>query len=521
MRIRSIIVGLAILGGAILIMALPWLLTTPNIGRADPEATLTPTQTVIGPETPTSPFAVAASDVRCSAEITTTDTEPTGNYTFTTAAPLANYLSQSLLNWEGAAPKRDDAFYPVRPDFYRLDNARVNYRYTVEAEPTRTNNYTLGIIVYEEVDGEYRQVTANVDTSTYKARITFEAQHVGPYFFKVYQISSQCSGSTYELYFKTPVAPTATPVGPTSTPQPTVPPAPGPSGFDQYEPNYDFDSATTIAPGQTYNLNFIPWANWSVDNDFFRIRIKPKLRLTCETSELDPGVDPNMIFFTGPSWDNSLMSNDDIALGNFNSRLSYYSTYEGYMYILVGQGNRMDPRDTENSAYKLRCTLEAPGTSTPTTPPPDKDPAPTARPTATPPSSPVATPTPPPTPTEAPTTTNLTFRLLTTPEPTTPTPTPTGFRTFRVVLYYDEDQNKELGAGEGVPGFYVRALSSKSGEQLAQGYTDEQGQLSFTVPTVDTVRVRIPLLGLDRMVNPDTPEVIVRIAPQSLPKTIP
>jgi hypothetical protein len=183
----------------------------------------------------------------------------------------------------------------------------------------------------------------------------------------------------------------------------------------------------------------------------------------------------------------------------------------------------MDPKDTDNSAYKLRCDLEAPGestTSTPTTPPPDKDPKPTSRPpTATPPSSPVATPTPPPT--ETPTTTDLTFRLVTTPAPTTPTPTPTGFRTFRIVLYYDENQDEELGAGEGVPGFYVRALSSESGEELAQGYTDEQGQLSFTVPTVDTVRVRVPLLGLDRMVTPDTPEVIVRIAPQSLPKTIP
>lgn len=519
MRIQSIIAGLAFLGGAILIMALPWLLTTPHIGRADLDATLTPTQTVIGPETPASPFAIVASDIKCSAEITTTDTQPTGNYTFTTAAPLANYLSQSLLDVVGAAPKTDAAVYPVRPDFYRLDNARVNYRYTVEAEPTRTNNYTLGIIVYEEVDGEYREVAKDVEAATYKARVTFEAQHVGPYFFKIFQVSAQCSGGTYELYFQSPVAPTATPVEPTVTPQPTVPPPPGPSGWDEYEPNDTFETATTIAPGMTYNLNFIPYGEWSVDNDFFRIRIKPGLRLTCQTSDLDPGVDPNMIFFTGPSWDHAIMGNDDISLGNFNSRLSYYSTYEGYMYILVGQGDRMDPRDTENSAYKLRCDLEAPGTSTPTTPLPDKDPAPTARPTATPPSSPVATPTPPPT--EAPTTTNLTFRLLTTPEPTTPTPTPTGFRTFRIVIYYDEKQDGQLGANEGVPGFYVRVLSAQSGEELAQGYTDEQGQLSFTVPTVDTVRIRVPLLGLDRMVSPSTPEVIVRIAPQPLPKTIP
>jgi hypothetical protein len=38
---------------------------------------------------------------------------------------------------------------------------------------------------------------------------------------------------------------------------------------------------------------------------------------------------------------------------------------------------------------------------------------------------------------------------------------------------------------------------------------------------VGTVRVVIPLLGLDRMIAATQPEVIVRIAPPPLPDTIP
>jgi hypothetical protein len=103
-----------------------------------------------------------------------------------------------------------------------------------------------------------------------------------------------------------------------------------------------------------------------------------------------------------------------------------------------------------------------------------------------------------------------------------PTPTPQGFRTFRVLVYYDENEDNQLGAGEGVPGFFVRVLSSTgAGEELAHGYTDEQGQLSLTVPTVKAVRVLVPLLGFDQLVEPSIPEVVIRIAPSPLPEVIP
>ena len=110
---------------------------------------------------------------------------------------------------------------------------------------------------------------------------------------------------------------------------------------------------------------------------------------------------------------------------------------------------------------------------------------------------------------------------MTTPPPPTPTPAPTGFRTFRVIVYYDANNDGLSGAGEGVPGFFVTVHSPETKAELARGYTDDQGQISFTVSTVGTVRVLIPLLGFDRLIEAAKPEVSVRIAPPALPVAIP
>lgn len=311
---------------------------------------------------------------------------------------------------------------------------------------------------------------------------------------------------------------TSTPSSPTNTPKATWP-----SGYDDYEPNYNFALATTIAPGLNYDLNFMPWGGATVDNDYLKIRVKPGLQLTCETNDLDPGVDPRMAFYSGPGEGYFMMANDDIALGDFNSRLSYYASYEGFLYILVGQGDRMDIRDAAQSAYSIKCELGVPGAQA--TPAAGKGdytpPATTPSPTKTPqtPVSPIATPTQPP---EAEgESRELEFRLVTTPPPPTRPPAATGYRTFRVMVYYDANNDGLPGAGEGVPGFFATVHSPETKAELARGYTDDQGQISFTVSTVGTVRVLIPLLGFDRLIEATKPEVDVRIAPPSLPVSIP
>ncbi|MFP4346099.1 MAG: hypothetical protein ACLFU8_15490, partial [Anaerolineales bacterium] len=299
-------------------------------------------------------------------------------------------------------------------------------------------------------------------------------------------------------------------------------------GTDQFEPNYDFDTAAVIAPGVAYDLNFIPWGpGGGPDNDYFKIWVKPGLIFSCETYDLDPGVDTNMIIYNSNR--EAIAGNDDRALGDYSSQVSYYSTYEGFLYILVGHGGRIPIENTDDSSYTLECEMRVPGAIGTTTPIPGDGPGKGATPvpTRTPrtPTSPLATPTPT---VEAGDedednggTVVLDIRPLTTPAPLQATPTPSGFRSFRLVVYYDINLDGEFGAGEGVPGFFVRVLDASSGAELARGYTDEQGQLSFSVPTVGTVRVLVPLLGLDRYVDPATPEVKVRIIPQPLPATIP
>ncbi|MGC9397656.1 MAG: hypothetical protein ACP5HM_00795 [Anaerolineae bacterium] len=591
--------------------------------------------------------------VSCTLEYTTTDQSPTGNHDFFTAATLAEYTGQSLVG--DGTPSQ---LLETQPDFYRLDNASVGTQYTVRALPDKTTNYNLGIVVYDRNRNPI--VTDTNAFDGHSASVTLGAENAGPYYFKVYQISDQCSGSTYHLELEqssatptpTPIPPpsdglveaepnddigtantlplnqiiygaiagvydqdffsvqlqkgqryriilndwgysrrvevydsvgnfmdktttasgsaeltftatdathfigifksqTASPAGtnvdydlriyqlqptPTPTAAPTNTPAPGtptpvptwPSGYDDYEPNFSFETAQTIAPGVTYELNFMPWGgSIGSDNDFFKMWVKPGLQFTCETFDLGAVVDTNMILYDANR--NLIGGNDDRVLGDYSSKVSYYSTYEGYLYVLVGTGDRLSYEDARNSPYKLKCTKHVPGT--PTSEADDEEgnskaPLPTSTPTS--PSSPVATPTPlSPTPTpegnggENGEAVTLNIRLLSTPLPMTATPTPSGFRTFRLVIYYDVNDDGQFGAGEGVPGFFVRVLSISGGEELAHGYTDEQGQLSFSVPTVRAVRVVVPFLGLDRLIDPTTPEMKVRIAPLPLPETMP
>ncbi len=483
----------------------------------------------------------SASPVTCTLGYTTTpQVNDLGNDSFNNAIPISNYTDLAL----AIGDKGLEA--PAEPDYFELNmySNRLGSRQTVRAVPDETDNYNLGITIYLGAT----PILTDSDTSDFEAEITFVPDRLQKYYIEVYQITPGCEGGTYRIEYDWEAAtptptntptPTHTPTNtpePTNTPQPDVP-TPQPtwrSGFDQYEPNFDFSLATTLAPGLEYDMNFIPWGTASVDNDFLKIRVKPRLQLTCETSDLDPGVDPRMVFYRGPSESEFIAANDDIELGNFNSRLSYYANYEGYVYILIGQGSRMSARDTVDSQYTVYCELEPPtlGTIEPTPrpgetaiPPADKDPAtptPTPRPTATStpgtPASPLPTPTQPPEQVED---RQLSFRLVSQPEPPGPTGGSDGVRTFRVVVYLDENRDQQFGAGEGITGFFVMVIRPETKAELAQGYTDEQGQVSFTVASVDSVRLLVPMLGYDRVIPPTQPEVMIRINPPSLPDMIP
>lgn len=436
--------------------------------------------------------------ITCSLAVTTTDVIP-GNNSFDTAAILADYTGLALVQGVPGEAKNPGE------DYFRLDNAVLGWTYEVIAAPDGLGNYNLGIIVYDAARTPIITDTNPLDGNS--ARVTMVAGSAGPFYFKVFQISQQCSGGTYHLEANA-AAPTPTPTG-TATPPPPTPLA----GVDRFEPNHDFDHAATIAAGVTYdNLNFIPWGGATEDNDFFKLWVKPGLLYTCETLNLAPGLDTNIIIYDHNR--NGLGGNDDVTPGDYRSRISYLSTYEGWLYVLVGHGGRFPYSEVQNSTYSLRCTVEVPGLPTP---------APTATPrppTATPvPKDWTPTPTvgttftsPPPTATPS-TGAELSVRLISTPAPPSPEATPAPrFVPLDILVYYDANNDRSPGAGEGVAGLRILAYDTLTGEQVAEGVTDDMGRLRFTAAVRGAVRIVVPYLGIGRVVEGEGASVYIRIA---------
>jgi len=564
--------------------------------------------------------------IYCTLATTTTDSLPNNN-DYTGAAPLAPYTNLALAT--GNVPT-DPIQAPAGEDWFRLDNAGIGSTYEVKAVPDRTNNYNLGIIVY---DGETPDTPIITDTNTadYSAEVTLVADGYGPYLFKVFQVSDQCTGKTYHLDFSVttptpttdpwdeyepndrfdevhnlPVAASATledlnfypysgRAGPdedwfavyvkngrwyqattsglnnvdtymeirnqdnsvvkssedegggfaslakwstsydgyyyiriinrigtsgsddtydltveevsaaaTATPGPSATPGPGPDPeADSCEDNCDLDLACVIPVNESQTFNLVP-PYGGVDNDFYKIWVKPGLIFECATSDLSPGVDTNMIVFNGPSWDNAIGGNDDVEPGNYDSYFAYYATYEGWLYLLVGTGDRT-PSDIYNSNYTLRCNMQVPGQPTATgTPQPTATPGPETA-TPTPSGSPVATPPP---------SEGLTVHTLTTPTPvpaTTPAPR---FIPITLLVYYDTNDDHQAGAGEGIAGVSAQAYEAATNQLLAQGFTDEQGNLEFTVAAQGPVRVSVPFFGFSQLVAGEGASIYVRVPPQ-------
>lgn len=336
----------------------------------------------------------------------------------------------------------------------------------------------------------------------YASQIKWQASYDGNYFIRIInRFGASGSDGIYSLTVEE-LGATATPTqGPTSTPQPT---ATGIPGLDQYEPNYDFDHATTIATGITYDANFIPWGGGGEDNDFYKLWVKPGLHFTCETLELAPGVDTNMIVYDGNR--SGIGGNDDVTLGDYRSRFAYFSTYVGWLYVLVGHGGRLPASELKNSSYKLRCELGVPGQATATsTPEPGGAPE---TPSTEEPEPATATPALP---------AELTVRALTTPTPapaTTPVPR---FIPISLLVYYDAVDDQQPGAGEGIAGISAQAYEVATNQLLAQGFTDAQGSLEFTVTAQGLVRVSVPFFGFSQLVAGKSATIYLRVPPQALP----
>ena len=417
------------------------------------------------------------------------DYEPNNDRTSAYFLPIAVSASATDANFW---PQPDEDWYA----FYVKDDRR--YR-------ASTSNLS-GVDTYVEIfnRGGDRIAKDNDSGGGFASKVEWEASYSDDYYYirVTNLVDTSDSEDTYDLTVSE-ISPEAT-----DTPEPTEPgPTPIP-GIDEFEPNFDFGLASTIATGVTYSANFIPWGGGDEDNDYYKIWIKPGLHFVCETLDLAPGVDTNMIVYDGNQ--NPIGGNDDVELGEYRSRFAYFSTYEGWLYILVGHGGRLPASELKNSDYKIRCEMEVPGQATATsTPEPDGTPQPTrAGATPTPSVSPIATPVP---------SQDLEVRPLTTPTPvpaTTPAPR---FIPISLLVYYDFEDDRQPGAGEGISGISAQAYEVATNQLLAQGFTDEQGSLEFTVSAQGPVRVRVPFFGFSQLVAGEGASIYLRVPPQSLP----
>jgi len=331
----------------------------------------------------------------------------------------------------------------------------------------------------------------NDDGGGFASRFDWQSSYDGYYFVRVTNQVSSDQNDTYDL--------TVAEISGSGAATPTSVPAPI-EGIDSCEDNSGFDDACIIAPNQSRVFNLISPFGYGPDNDYYRIWVKPGLLFECRTSELSPGVDPNMIVYDRNR--NALGGNDDVSPGDYNSAFSYLANYEGWLYLLIGTGDRT-PSDINNSNYTLRCDAGVSGQATGTSVAGD---ASTPMPTAT------CTPAPNATSTSVPA---LTVRTLTTPTPAVvETPVPR-FIPISILVYYDANGDRQPGAGEGISSISSYAYESATNQLLAQGFTDDLGALNFTVAAQGTVRVDVPFFGFSQVVSGDGVSIYLRVPPHS------
>lgn len=464
------------------------------------------------------PFA-APDQIQCTVGVTTTSTIP-NNYTAATAVTVASYTGLALV---------PSPTYPVSPtqpasvasvdNWFILGNATPNFQYTFQADPEGSGNYNIGMEIYSGSPGALALVASNVDTSDGNgAKITTAFPGLGPYYIRIFQISSYCSGGTYRLIYSS-VAPTSTPSKtpkPTNTTGPSPTPYAGAPNVDRFEPNNSFDTATTIGLNVKYDkLNFVQWDltsdEW--DNDYFKVRVKPGMLVTCRTLDLTPGTDTNLILYDNDR--NGINGNDDVnrAAGDLSSSVSYYVTFEGWLYSLVGEGFSRPLSEQAVTGYSFECTIGTQFTPTPAPTPTDLPNVPTRTPV-------------PPTPTETliptPTLTPTPPFVKVEPLPTATLPgLPMAQVPVSLLAYYDANNSNKYDPGEGIVGISARVVDLTTGKLLAQGLTDETGRVAFTVSAPGAVQLVVPYLSFSDIILPSGKAVTVRVSGRDLPRAIP
>jgi hypothetical protein len=452
-------------------------------------------------------------------EATSTPTATPGGEVYLDQYEPNNVPETAFVTSANAAKLTDISLWPVGDQDYFAFTGKKNTTYEVFTTDL-TNGLDTLLRVYDP-DGDKIAENDDRDDTSEASRVVFTAKEDGNYFARITnQDSANSSNRTYSFEVRIITPPTPTPTG-TRIGQ-----------LDVCEPNNDLGSACLIGPGEVKSgMNFIPPEGTGTDNDFYTMPIKPGILYTCQTQNLSAENDTNIIFLDQNGNDfNPQLGNDDRAPGDLSSLLSYYSTYQGNLIILVGPVN---PPSYENSplfTYDIQCSAQV-ATPTPI-------PTPTVvwtgstgsgtgyvQPTTAPFASPTmaaATPTPIdiasllPTPVPPPI---IDFQPL-------PTATPAvGVRqttSVKVTVYYDSNFNYMPELTEGVSDVAVELFDNTTGQLLAFGYTNEAGVILFdAVTSTGAVRIDVPYLNYSMVVVGSSANILLRIEPRNLPSEVP
>ncbi len=383
------------------------------------------------------------------------------------------------------------------PDWFRVlvsPSAAYSGQYRVEV--IGTPGLDLALTIYGP---DSSPVGTNNHPTSPNAAVTFSASTEGWYAIEVLNTTASEGWYLLRVADLTPLptsTPTRTPIPTaTGTPQPTaaqaiptVTPTPNLGGAPDYtEPSYDFAHAYRIAPGDVLEgLNFNSGMPGAVDNDFFVMAVRYGVTYTCETRDLGPSLDTNLIVYGSAGFSDVMGGNDDIHTqsGQIASRLVFTSTKEGDLYILVGY-KYLQPQGLPfpgAATYTLAC-FASPLTPTPTT---------TGITNGGWNVTPQATP--------------LSVELLSHPaiSPTS-TPVPVIPQTVDVLVGYDRNANREVDPNEGVRGISVRVIDVATNRELTHGFTDLSGTVRFTIVTGSSIRVVIQYLGAVEEFRPGSP----------------
>lgn len=457
--------------------------------------------------------------------ITITDNDPVPTSTATGGPPIFadalepnnNFNEASNVDAGGAARCNLTFYPPGDQDFFRWwGQAGISYR-------VFTRDLDAGLDTQLQVFDTNQNLIAENDDESPGGRtssVTFTANVTGFYFARVINIiPGDPVDKTYCFEVSRFLEPT-----------PTPPPA-FPTGADSCEFNSTLETACLIVVNDSLNLNFIPTLGSPQDTDLFRLWVKPGIFYTCETTiPAGSAADTNIILLDGNGNPfNPWIGNDDKEIGDLGSLVSYLSTYTGWLIVEVGPVNVPPLAEASQHTYTLTCTQLV---ATPT---------PTATNTATPapPAPPgggtFSTPTPQPTfeiPTPVPTPTQINpADFIPTPVPppivdVQPLPTATAVASGQLIsidvtIFFDSNNNYLPEQPEGIFGLDVALFDNATSDLLSYGQTNEAGMIHFEVQAAGTVRIVVPFLSYSQIITQSTDQVLIRVAPGTLPIGIP